>query len=195
MSTTTANRAIKARPKASPDRIQSDIVNAHAIVNRAIVDNHIHHVAETEDLELTSLPAGDISVPLSFWLEHKSELSQRQGLVAVQIAADESAADIADHLDDVSTIVLPMVAQIDGRSYSIAYLLRDRYNFKGQIRAIGYVRRDQLDFLHRVGCDAFELHEGDDYEDALHAFSEFSEVYQPSADDGRLIFARRRLTH
>ena len=195
MAAPTANRAIKARPKASPDRIQADIINAQAIVDRTIVDNQIHHVAETEDLELENLPEGDISVPLSFWLEHRAELTQRDTLVAVQIAADEDVEDVAEYLDDIPMVVLPMVAQIDGRSYSIAFLLRDRYNFAGQLRAVGYVRLDQLGFLERVGCNAFELHEGDDYQTALQAFSEFTEVYQPSNDDGRLIFARRRTTH
>lgn len=195
MSTTTANRAIKARPKASPNRIQSDIVNSQAIVDGVIVDSKIHHVAEAEELELSDLPEGDISVPLDFWLQYKSELKQRAGLVAVQVAADQDAADIADNLNDIAMIVLPMVSQVDGRSYSIAYLLRERYHYQGQIRAVGYVRLDQLDFLSRVGCDAFELHEGDDYKAALQAFSEFSEVYQPSTDNGRLIFARRRTTH
>jgi len=192
---TTANRAIKAKPKASPDKIQADVINAQAIVDQEIVENKLHHLAESEELELNKLPEGDISVPLSFWLEHRADLLSREGLVAVQIAADEDAADIADSLKDIAMIVLPMVAQVDGRSYSIAYLLRERYNYQGQIRAIGYVRLDQLGFLSRVGCNAFELHEGDNYQAALQAFTEFSDVYQPSADSGRLIFARRRTTH
>ncbi len=195
MSTATANRAIKARAKASPDRIQTDVVNAQAIVDQQLVDNALHHVAEHDELTLETLPDGDISVPLTFYLEHKAALHERESQVAVQVAADEDVADIADHLNDIQMIVLPFVAQIDGRSYSLAYLLRTRYGFKGQLRAIGYVRLDQLGFLSRVGFDAFELHEGDDYQAALKAFLEFSEVYQPSADEGRLIFARRRVTH
>ena len=104
MSTSTANRAIKARPKASPDRIQSDVINTNAIVDRVIVDNTLHHVAESEELQLSNLPDGDISVPLAFWLEHKSELQQRPGLVAVQIAADEVAADIVEDLNHSSLL-------------------------------------------------------------------------------------------
>ncbi|MBT8114465.1 MAG: DUF934 domain-containing protein, partial [Arenicella sp.] len=64
-----------------------------------------------------------------------------------------------------------------------------------EIRAVGDVHLDQLGFLSRCGCDAFELPHGDDLRAALTAFSEFSEVYQPAADSGRFIFSRRRKTH
>lgn len=193
--TVVANRAIKARPKATPDRIQEDISRNRAIVDKEIVDNTIYHVAETEDLSLDSLPEGDISVPLNLWLESQAELQQRKGVVAVQIGADEDVADIADSLKDISIVVLPMVTQNDGRSYSLAYLLRTRLGYQGQIRATGYVRLDQINFLSRVGCNAFELPEGDDLEAALEAISEFTDVYQPSADSSNLVFARRRSTH
>ncbi len=192
---TVANRAIKARAKATPDRIQNDIVSAKAIVNQKIVDNAIHHVAETEELSLADLPEGDISVPMNLWLDHKAELQARDGLVAVQIAADEFPEDFVEQYADISHIVLPMVAHIDGRSYSHAYKLRTRFNFKGEIRAIGDVKYDQLSFLTRSGCNAFELPEGENLDVALNAFSEMSDVYQPSADGAPLIFSRRRTVH
>lgn len=192
---TVANRSIKARPKATPDRIQTDIVSAQAIVNQTIVDNNIHHVAETEDLSVSDLPKGNISVPMNLWLDHKVELQARDNKVAVQIAADEFPEDFIAEYADIDTIVLPMVSHVDGRSYSHAYKLRTRLGFKGEIRAIGDVKYDQLDFLTRSGCNAFELPISENLETALKAFKEFSDVYQPSADGRGLIFARRRQTH
>lgn len=192
---TIANRSIKARPKATPDRIQTDIISAKAIIDQAIVDNDLHHVAETEDLGVADLPQGDISVPMNLWLDHKSELQQRNTKVAVQIAADEFPEDFVEEYADIDMIVLPMVSHVDGRSYSHAYKLRTRFGFKGEIRAIGDVKYDQLDFLTRSGCNAFELPASENLETALNAFKEFSDVYQPSADNGGLIFARRRQTH
>jgi len=115
--------------------------------------------------------------------------------VAVQIAADEFPEDFVEQYAEISHIVLPMVAHIDGRSYSHAYKLRTRFNFKGEIRAIGDVKYDQLSFLSRSGCNAFELPEGENLEVALSAFSEMSDVYQPSADGAPLIFSRRRTVH
>ncbi|RBP53736.1 DUF934 domain-containing protein [Arenicella xantha] len=190
-----ANRSIKARPKATPDRIQENIQTAQAILDHAIVDNDLLHIAETEELTIGDLPEGNISVPLNLWLENKDDLKRRSGVLAVQIAADEDPADLIDDLADISMIVLPFVSHVDGRSYTHASTLRKRYNYTGEIRAIGDVKFDQLGFLTRVGCNAFELPESENLSTALRAFSEFSEVYQPSADQSRLIFSRRRAIH
>lgn len=192
---TVANRAIKARPKATPDRIQNDIISEQAIVDRKIVDNTLHHVAETQELSPEDLPQGDISVPMNLWLDHKATLQARNGRVAVQIAADEFPEDFADQYSQIDCIVLPIVTHVDGRSYSHAYKLRTRFNYQGEIRAIGDVKYDQLGFLTRSGCNAFELPSGENLETALQAFTEMSEVYQPSADNGALIFSRRRAVH
>lgn len=186
---------LKARPKATPSRIQQDIQTAKAIVDREIVSNDFVHIAETQELTIADLPSGNISVPLNLWLDHKAEISARDGITAVQIAADETAEELAEDLADIEMVVLPFVSYVDGRSYSHAYKLRTRFGFKGQIRAVGDVHFDQLDFLTRSGCDAVELPEGDNLDTALRAFNEYSEVYQPSADNGRLIFSRRRTVH
>lgn len=192
---TVANRSIKARAKGTPDRIQKDIINANAIVDKKIVKNSIHHVAETEELSVADLPQGDISVPMNLWLDHKAELKNRDGIVAVQIAADEFPEDFSEEYAEISSIVLPMVSHVDGRSYSHAYKLRTRFNYDREIRAIGDVKYDQLGFLTRSGCNAFELPEGENLETALKAFTEMSDVYQPSTDGGALIFSRRRAIH
>ncbi len=191
----TANRNLKARPKATPDRIQNNIQSEKAIVDRAIVDSAIQHVAETDALSVADLPSSAVSVPLNLWLDERDAVIARGQPVAVQIAADESPEDLADQLDSIDMVVLPFVSHVDGRSYSHAYKLRTRFGFKGEIRAVGDVKFDQLGFLTRVGCNAFELPDGENLETALRAFDEFSEVYQPSADQGRLIFSRRRAVH
>jgi uncharacterized protein (DUF934 family) len=72
-------------------------------------------------------------------------------------------------------------------------LLRERWNFKGELRATGYVRRDQLFFMARCGFNSFELPEAD-LEDAHTAFSTFSAAYQPSNDLGLAVKLRRDIT-
>jgi len=189
------NKNLKKRPKAGPSRIQENIQNANVIRNKQVLNNDLLHIAETEKLGLADLPSGNISVPLSIWLEYKDELLARDSQIAVQVAADEDPTDLAEDIDQIAIIVLPFVTFVDGRSYSHAHKLRTQLNFKGEIRAVGDVHFDQLDFLTRSGCDAFELPESDNLETALRAFKEYSEVYQPAADDGRLIFSRRRAVH
>ncbi|MCH2189551.1 MAG: DUF934 domain-containing protein [Gammaproteobacteria bacterium] len=190
-----ADRSKKSRPKATPSRIQQNMASAKAIVDQKIVDNFIVHIAETEELKVTDLPATQVSVPLNLWLEEIDAIKSREGLIAVQIGVDEHPEDIAETLSDIDIIVLPFVNHVDGQAYSHAYKLRTRLGFKGQIRAIGDVKFDQLGFLTRVGCNAFELPDTEDLQTALRAFGEFSEVYQPSADGAKNIFSRRRAIH
>ena len=66
----------------------------------------------------------------------------------------------------------------DGRGYSIAKLLRTRYGYRGELRAVGHITRDHLYYMERVGFDAFELREGEDPAEALSAFETFSVSYQ-----------------
>lgn len=195
MSANIADRAIKARAKASADRIQKNIRNARVIRSGAIHNNDFQHIAESDDLSLKDLPSGNISVPLEFWLNNKQLILDRDGPVAVQVASNETTEMLIDDLPEIEIVVLPFVNFVDGRSYSHAHKLRLRHAYKGEIRAIGDVNFDQLDFLKRAGCDAFELREDSDYETALRAFTEFSEVYQPAADGKHLIFSRRRKVH
>ncbi len=169
----------------------------------SIVNNEFSHCLiatpakgeQAEELTLADLPDQKTSVPLAFWKENKAALLAREHEVAVQLGAADFAEDIVADLSDIQTIVLPFEAVVDGRSYTHAYLLRTRYGFEGEIRAVGDVHFDQLTFLARCGFDAFELPEGESLEDACQAFEIFSEVYQPSADGGNLVFARRRSLH
>jgi uncharacterized protein (DUF934 family) len=187
------DKNLKKRPKATPSRIQHSISNQRLIEQQSVVDNDMVHIAETPDLSLSDLPTGNISVPLNLWLEYKDQLRARE--VAVQVAADEDPSDLEQDLNSLKTIVLPFVNHTDGRSYSLAFRLRTQLGFKGEIRAVGDVHFDHLDFLQRVGINAFELPDDEDHQAALQAFQEFSEVYQPSADGHKLVFSRRRVTH
>jgi uncharacterized protein (DUF934 family) len=63
-------------------------------------------------------------------------------------------------------------------------LLRQRFNFEGEIRAVGKIQRDQIFYMARCGFDAFEFPDGADLNVALKAFDDFSVAYQPSADRG-----------
>jgi uncharacterized protein (DUF934 family) len=70
----------------------------------------------------------------------------------------------------------------DGRAYSYARLLRERYGFEGEIRAVGDVLMEQLMFMLRVGFDAFEISEQNPLEAYRTAVGEFSVWYQPTGD-------------
>jgi uncharacterized protein (DUF934 family) len=81
---------------------------------------------------------------------------------------------------------------MDGRSFSTARLLRERYGFTGELRAVGNFIRDQLCYLRRCGVNAFAFTREDmNLEDALKSLGDFSEYYQASVDQPLPLFRRR----
>ena len=79
----------------------------------------------------------------------------------------------------------------DGRGYSIGRLLRERYGYKGELRAVGEVARDHLHAMEQCGFNAFQLREGEDPQEALEAFGDFSDSYQATAARPEPLFRRR----
>jgi uncharacterized protein (DUF934 family) len=127
------------------------------------------------------IPAGDPAViTLDRWKEEGETLRGRNKPLGIKLSTSEPPAEIAGDLDRFDLIALEFSTISDGRAFSYARLLRDRYRFKGELRAIGFVLRDHLDFMSRCGIDSFELMDGKDPENALKAFTEFSVAYQPS---------------
>lgn len=114
------------------------------------------------------------------------------GPCGVILAPDEPAEAVQAALPELSLIAIQFPAFADGRGYSTAYLLRTRYGFTGELRAIGDVFRDTLFYQSRVGFNAFELPDGHDAAAAIDSLRDFAESYQHSADARDPIFARRR---
>ncbi|MDR7026378.1 DUF934 domain-containing protein [Pseudomonas peli] len=160
------------------------------IKNGQLIDESWHLLPK--DATLDGIPnCDDLIVPLGLWVEHSTAFKARDGGLGVWLDAGEEIEEIADQLDNFQVIALNFPAFTDGRHTSTAYLLRNRYGYKGEVRAIGDVLRDQLFSYLRVGFDAFALREDKDPLDALKAFEEFSEVYQASTDQPLPLFRRR----
>ena len=96
----------------------------------------------------------------------------------LRLEPGDDPAKIADALGGVTRVEVNFPKFGDGRGYSIAKLLRTRYGYKGELRAVGQITRDHLYYMERVGFDAFELREGEDPAEALAAFDTFSVFYQ-----------------
>ncbi len=126
---------------------------------------------------------GDWLVPLAIWNEQRTQLSQRSGRNGVWLENTEDPRLLALDFDKLALIAVRFPKFTDGRGYSIARLLR-RLGWKGELRAVGDVLRDQLFYMTRCGFDAFALREDQDAQAALTAFSDFTAPYQPAIDDG-----------
>ena len=107
------------------------------------------------------------------------------------LEADADPAAIAPDLARFDVIAVRFASFSDGRGYSLARLLRERHGYRGELRAIGDVLRDQLYYLSRCGFDAFALRADQDPERALSAFDDFSETYQASVARPEPLFRRR----
>ncbi len=145
---------------------------------------------EDADLAALELPDGPLLVSLGLWRARRDELLDRD--VGVFVEAEERLDEIVDDLEHLSLIALDFPHFRDGRSYSKARLLRERYDFGGQIRAVGDVHHDQLFFMRRCGFDAFDLAEDFDLEEALQGFEKYSVNYQPAVDEEKPLFRRVR---
>ncbi len=119
-------------------------------------------------------------------------LSRRTQPIGVLWPNNRNVAELSPYLDRLALVALVFPSFRDGRAYSQARLLRERYRFRGELRATGQVLRDQFLFLHRVGFDAFEVSKPADAEAFASVLSRFSVFYQP-AGDGRLAALNRRL--
>ncbi|GGD04505.1 DUF934 domain-containing protein [Halopseudomonas salina] len=133
----------------------------------------------------------DLIVPLALWLDHAHALKARDGGLGVWLNSDEEVEAIADDLEHFQVVALNFPVFSDGRSYSNARLLRDRYGYKGEVRAIGDVLRDQLFLMKRCGFDAYVIREDRNAEEALQSLKDFSEVYQAATDQPQPLFRRR----
>ena len=139
------------------------------------------------------LPDGKLIVPLNVWLAQTDALTERKLPIGVWLDSNQDAAEIVNAVSNFAVVAVNFPKFADGRGYSIATLLRSRYGYKGELRAIGDVLRDQLFYMQRVGFNAFAVRADKDIHDALKALKDFSVAYQGSVDQPLPLFKRRRL--
>ena len=161
------------------------------IKNKAIVDDqwNVFKLSEGESPESVAVPAGHQIVPLQVWLAQKTSLAARKD-IAVWLASDERPEQLKEDIAALPLVAVDFPAFSDGRGYSIAFNLRTRLGYDGEIRAIGDVLRDQLFYMQRVGFDAFATREDRSIEDALKGLTDFSDVYQTSWDQKTPLYRR-----
>ncbi len=155
------------------------------IKNGEIVDSDFI-IAKDENIDI-ELP--NQLLPLSIYLKNIEHLKERDDY-GVWLDSNEEIEALAG-LIFFDVIALNFPSFTDGRSYSNANLLRDRLQFQGEIRAIGDVRRDQLEQMVRCGFNAFEMAEEENLAASLDSLRVFSVSYQATADTPEPLFRQR----
>jgi uncharacterized protein (DUF934 family) len=167
------------------------------LIRRGRTCNENWRLFDAAALENGALPASDeagvtgILIPLAAWRDRPERWSALRSGFGVVLQATDDPALLGPDLGRIPLIAIQFARFNDGRGYSIGRLLRSRYGYRGELRAIGEVLRDQLFYLKRVGFDAFELRADQDVDSALRAFDDFSECYQGAVDPVLPLFRRR----
>ncbi len=149
-----------------------------------------YHVVDDAALEAEALPAGNVIVPLALWQRERERLLERDGGLGVWLDAHEEPESIARELDAFDVVAVNFPIATDGRGLSSAVLLRTRFGFRGELRAIGDVLRDQLSYMRRCGFDAFAVPVDRDVEAALTGLTVMREYYQGSVIEPEPLFRR-----
>jgi len=149
-------------------------------------DDRFTAVADDE-----AIPHGDVIVSFTRFQAEGEALLVHGRAVGVRIESDQSVDALAYDLPRIAVVALDFPKFRDGRAYSSARLLRERYGFTGEVRAVGDVLREQAGFMVRCGFDVFEPADGSTPEQWAAAAKHFRHVYQRAADDREPIFAER----
>jgi uncharacterized protein (DUF934 family) len=153
-----------------------------------IVPDIFVHVADGAEL-----PAHDaVLVSAARLLEDPEALLKRAGKVGVIWPNNRDVDDLVPFLDRLAAVALVFPTFRDGRAYSQARLLRERYSYEGELRATGQVLRDQFMFMLRAGFDTLEAKKQSDAEAFALTARRYSVFYQPTGD-GRLTALHRRM--
>ena len=154
---------------------------------RRLLRNHLLETDEWRYVSEAQFAHQDASTPVIVesleWQNERAAWLKRGGRLGVVLGGESKVETIAADVSHFELIACRFGGPSEGRGYSQARVLRERYGFAGELRAVGYVRTDQLFFLARVGFSSFEMAEAD-LQSGLDAFATFSYAYQRSNDQG-----------
>ena len=139
-------------------------------------------------------PAPDwvpVLVPAARFLADRADLLSRAAPTGVLWPNSRKVSELAPYLDRLALVGLEFPTFRDGRAYSQARVIRERYGFRGELRATGDILRDQFLFLLRAGFDAFEVRKASDAPAFVAAVKQYSVFYQPTGDGRRTAFGQR----
>ncbi len=133
-----------------------------------------------------------IILPLLLWLKNKNLYFNRSN-IGVWIDSDEDPREIGTDCNKLSLIAINFPIFNDGRGYSYAKILKENFNYIGELRAIGDVLCDQMYFYLKCGFTSFSIRRDEDPSQAIKSLNDFSMNYQAVSDHNQPIFHKRKL--
>ena len=160
------------------------LINRYGVVDKAGADGWIEYTGDAG--AGSGIAAGaKVLLPLTEFREFSGTWQKAvgpNGALGVRLSPSDDPVLIVNDLDKLALIAVEFPAFTDGRGYSTATLLRERYGYKGELRAVGDVLRDQIFLMSRSGFTTFALRDDQSVDKALAAFNDFSSYYQHAAD-------------
>ncbi len=112
----------------------------------------------TDARDLDLIPADrPVIVSLQQWQTHRDVLLAGERQLGIRLQSDQSPSLVAGDLKHFTVVALEFPKFRDGRAYTHARMLSERFAFGGEVRAVGDVLQEQLDYMQRCGFDAFEI--------------------------------------
>jgi uncharacterized protein (DUF934 family) len=130
-------------------------------------------------------------LPFARWRVEREQWWLWDGRLGVRLGPTDPVAELKHDFTRLGLVAIEFGGLGEGRGYSQAALLRTRYGFTGELRAVGKIQRDQLFYMARCGFDTFELPEDADLDVALTAFDDFTVAYQGATDAAGVHIERR----
>lgn len=146
------------------------------------------HVADDADIPVDAA----VLIPAARFFTDPDALLKRNGPTGVIWPNNRDPEDLVPYLGKLAVVALVFPSFRDGRAYSQARLLRERYKFTGELRATGQVLRDQFVFMLRAGFDSFEVKKEADADAFAATAKRYSVFYQPTGD-GRITALHQRM--
>lgn len=157
-------------------------------------DGHLYPIEDpfTNLADDQDLVPGDVILSLTRFQAEGDRLLSEGRAVGVRLKSDEEAEALAYDLPRLAVVALEFPKFRDGRPYSNARILRERYGYEGEVRAVGDVLREQAHFMLRCGFDAFEPADGTGAQQWEAATRRYRHVYQRAADGRVPAFEERK---
>ncbi|HUI60350.1 MAG TPA: DUF934 domain-containing protein [Steroidobacteraceae bacterium] len=128
-------------------------------------------------------PAGDapLIVPFAQFRANADFWRGRNAALGLRLSPADAVEDLAADLALFRLVAAEFPGPADGRGFSQGRLLRSRFHFKGELRAVGAgVKQDLIFLMARCGFDSFDLAAGQTFEAAVAALSRYDVAYQPA---------------
>jgi len=119
-------------------------------------------------------------VPLPVFLANREAFLANPHPMGLLVVPGDKIEDVEADLGRFASIAIKFPAFTDGRGYSTARLLAERYHYVGEIRAVGDVLQDQIPLMRRCGINALVVTHGPTREALIeNRLPEVAIFYQP----------------